>query len=159
MHSNHHWQAESLDELKAVSGVCPSYMVYISDRSHSSKTGILSWGGSSYGLNNALPVTVKNHKSSPRCVFACVRLTTLSSLLFPSIVIKQAHTLRNGHEELIHAGTWNVSSLRFDSLWGNKDREGEETHESGISWPGECCLSARGSSCLDSGSRAPLGFP
>lgn len=28
------------------------------------------------------------------------------------------------HEELIHAGSWNASSLRFDSLWGNKMRKG-----------------------------------
>lgn len=53
-------------------------------------------------------------------------------------------------------------SLGSDSPRGNKEvefMEREETHESGMSWLGGCCLSARGSSCLDSGSGALLGFP
>lgn len=90
----------------------------------------------------------------------------LSNRVFTTVVSvycnKDMLELESGHEELIHALAWNVSSLTSDSPRGNKEvecGEGEETHQSGMSWPGECCLSAKGSSCLDSGSNIPLGFP
>ncbi|MEQ2226461.1 hypothetical protein ILYODFUR_027689 [Ilyodon furcidens] len=54
--------------------------------------------------------------------FVCFCLKTLLSTLewFPSIVINAP---RIGHEELIHTGTWNVSSLRSHSPRGNKEVE------------------------------------
>lgn len=150
------------DKLKVLI-ICKMYVVfckwcvlYFSDCSHSLKTYILSWGGSSYGLHNALP------RVQWECVCLCLFNHFFTSVVSSYCNKKHACILRCGHEELIHAGTWNVSSLRSDSPRGNKEvgvREGEETHENGMFWPGECCPSARGSSCLYSGSSTPLGFP
>lgn len=70
--------------------------------------------------------------------------------------------LESGHEELIHAAAWNVSSLTSGSPRGNKEvefGEGEETHEKGTSWPAERRLVAKASSCLEPGSDIQVGFP
>lgn len=68
-----------------------------------------------------------------RHVFVCFCLKALLSTLdwFPSIVINAPRT---GHEELIHAGMWNVSSLRSHSPRGNKEVGFVEGEEARYEW-------------------------
>lgn len=123
---NHYWQAESLDEVEDVSGVLQFRPLPLLKDRHTFLRWVFLWA-----FQCPAKAAAKSNKSYTRCVcvFACACLTTLSSLIvrFPPIVKKKKKksTLAGKwHEELIHAGSWNASSLRFDSLWGNKMRKG-----------------------------------
>ena len=121
---NHYWQAESLDELEGESGVLQFRILPLLKGRHTFRRWVFLWV-----FQCPAKAAVKCNKSSTRCVCVCLCLFN-HFVVFNSAVSSHCKKIKKffkkaekWHEELIRAGSWNASSLRFDSLWGNKMRK------------------------------------
>ena len=124
---NHYWQAESLDELEDVSGVLQFRLLPLLKDRHTFLRWVFLWA-----FQCPAKAAAKSNKNLLGvCVCVCVRLCLFNHfVVFNSAVSshckkkKKSTLAEKWHEELIRARSWNASSLRFDSLWGNKMRKG-----------------------------------